>query len=269
MRQRSLAFLIAVLTTLVAPAASAGQEVPFERGIHARLQERNFDVWVVNPTTSAPDSLTLATEVVSLDGSPLLQRNEEVHIKANDIAVVDDLDIAALVRRHGSVLVSLRLFERGNELWSKTYWRGTEGDSNLDVVDVRRTTVHANTAIWNLGDENHVVVLLENKSRTPALGLKLRLIDAEGETLQPAAYSDNDVSLLPGESRRVDIYYPSRLGSKTRVDIHGWNVRAGKVRVAMVQEPVPGTGYPNYYDYTRTWTPPARASSAEVTLPRK
>lgn len=269
MRRSSLAFLVALLTTLVAPAALAGEEVPFERGIHARLVERNYDVWVVNPTMSAPDTLTLSTEVVSLDGSPLLQRSDEVRVKANGIAVIDDLDIAALVRRHGSVLVSLRLFERGSEVWSKTWWRGTEGDSNLDVVDVRRTTVHANTAMWQLGDENHVVVLLENKSRTPALGLKLRLIDAEGETLQPAEYSDNDVSLLPGESRRVDIFYPSRLGSRTRVDIHGWNVRAGKVRVAMVQEPAPGTAYPNYYDHTRTWTPPARASSAEVKLPRK
>jgi hypothetical protein len=269
MRRRSLAILVAVLTTLSAPAALAGTEVPFERGIHARLQERNFDVWVVNPTTSATDTLTLSTEVVSLDGRPLLQRSDEVRVESNGIAVIDDLDIAALVRRHGSVLVSLRLFERGAEVWSKTWWRGTEGDSNLDVVDVRRTTIHANSAMWQLGDENHVVVLLENKSRTPALGLKLRLVDAGGEAMQPVLYSDNDISLLPGEARRVDIYYPSRLGSRPKVDIHGWNVRAGKVRVAMVQQPVPGTGYPNYYDYTRTWTPPARASSAEVKLPRK
>ncbi len=266
MRRRSLACLVTALTTLFAlPALSQEEQVPFEEGVHARLQLRSLDVWVVNPTPDAHEDLKLATEVLALDGRSLMQRTDPVRMRPNDVQVMKDLSIGPLMRKQGSVLVSLRLFERGSLVWSRTYWHGTDGDSNLDVVDVPRTTIHANSVQWQAGDLNVVAVWLENKSRTPALGIKLRLVDAGGAPLEAVRYSENDLSLLPGESRRVDIYYAARPGGRTKVDIHGWNVRAGKVRVAAARSE--STPYTNYYDYT--YTPPARASSAEVKLPRR
>jgi hypothetical protein len=197
-----------------------------------------------------------------------MQRTDRVRAVARQDGVrMPEMQIAPLLQQHGSVLIALRVYEEDKLLSANTFWQ-TSSDGARAVDDVKRTTIHANS--WQvLGtEENRVRVLLENKSRTPALGINLVLIDRKGEALLPAHYSDNGVTLLPGESRHVDIWYPAELNDRPRLDITGWNVRSGKVRIAQVAS---GYGQPqqNYVDYTRTYTPPPRANSAEVKLPSK
>ena len=53
---------------------------------------------------------------------------------------------------------------------------------------------------------------LENKGTAAALSNKLTLVNADGSRILPAYYSDNYVSLLPGETREVEIEYPGSAG---------------------------------------------------------
>ena len=51
---------------------------------------------------------------------------------------------------------------------------------------------------------------LQNKATAVALANKLTLVNAaDGSRILPAYYSDNYVSLLPGETREVEIEYPA------------------------------------------------------------
>jgi hypothetical protein len=57
-----------------------------------------------------------------------------------------------------------------------------------------------------------------------ALENKLTLLDAGGTEVLPAYYSDNYLSLLPGEQRVVTISLPA--GNRTgglRLGLRGWN----------------------------------------------
>jgi hypothetical protein len=52
-------------------------------------------------------------------------------------------------------------------------------------------------------------------------------VNADGSRILPAYYSDNYVSLLPGESREVEIEYPASAASgQPHVNLRGWNLAA-------------------------------------------
>ena len=72
-------------------------------------------------------------------------------------------------------------------------------------------------------------ITLANTGQTPALQAKLTLFDAKGEQILPAYFSDNYLSLLPGETRRVTVRYPQQRGTAT-VRLRGWNIADGEVK---------------------------------------
>ena len=50
------------------------------------------------------------------------------------------------------------------------------------------------------------------------------LIDAQTKSrILPAYYSDNYISLLPGESRTIEIEYPGTAGHNAALTLRGWN----------------------------------------------
>jgi hypothetical protein len=67
----------------------------------------------------------------------------------------------------------------------------------------------------------------------PALETKLTLLDsASGLRILPAYFSDNYISLLPGEVKQITIDYRSTLGQGApKVAIRGWNVPSGTLTV--------------------------------------
>lgn len=78
-----------------------------------------------------------------------------------------------------------------------------------------------------------MIVQLKNRGSSPAIEIKLTLVDSRtGERILPAYYSDNYVSLLPGESREISIGYGSVPGQgQPQLAIRGWNVPSGMLAV--------------------------------------
>ena len=55
------------------------------------------------------------------------------------------------------------------------------------------------------GNTRTALVTLRNKSNVPAPFLRLNLMGADGEQILPVVYSDNYLTLMPGESRSVRV----------------------------------------------------------------
>jgi hypothetical protein len=71
-----------------------------------------------------------------------------------------------------------------------------------------------------------VRVDLKNTGSTAALANKLALINAVDDSrILPAYYTDNYVSLLPGESREIEIEYPAKSATgSAQVALREWNL---------------------------------------------
>jgi archaellum component FlaF (FlaF/FlaG flagellin family) len=83
------------------------------------------------------------------------------------------------------------------------------------------------------GDETTYTVKLTNNGKQASLENKLTLFNKEGKRILPAYYSDNYVSLLPGESQTITVTVPTALvAGESAFALRGWNAIPQTVKVA-------------------------------------
>ncbi|HEV7607908.1 MAG TPA: glycoside hydrolase family 2 TIM barrel-domain containing protein, partial [Steroidobacteraceae bacterium] len=201
--------------------------------VHVQMNLPDYSVTVVNTTREVREGLKLATRVLSLDNRLLASRDDVVDAKANDITQVGAPDIAQMIEAEGVVVVALRLHDAAGKMISdNTYVQGKDDASYQKLNSLAPQTLKFKTSLINFGDERSAAIQVTNNGNQAALGIKLTLVDYQGARMLPARYSDNYLTLLPGESRIVGINYPAKLGGRATINARGWNVRATSVRVA-------------------------------------
>lgn len=130
------------------------------------------------------------------------------------------------------MLVSLKLTDASGALVSENfYWRGKESASYQALIrmpSVPLLVTLSKPAI--IGDDHVVTATLRNTTATPALTAKLTLLDVEGKRILPALYTDNYVSLMPGESKSVVIRYPASQTAAPKIALRGWNIVPTEVK---------------------------------------
>jgi hypothetical protein len=194
--------------------------------VHVQLDLPDYRLTVVNTTQAAQHSLRLHTRVVSLAGRALLTRIDKVDVPANDIVTLDPLDLHKALDKEGVVLVELSLTDaKGALLSSNIYWPsrssadlGRLGKLAGQPLELTATSTKASP------EGTRLKIRLQNRGRLPALMAKLTLLDASGNRVLPAYYTDNYITLLPGESRNVEASCPSNGKECAAVALRGWNV---------------------------------------------
>jgi Ig-like domain-containing protein len=75
------------------------------------------------------------------------------------------------------------------------------------------------------GDADTMTATVANRGSSVAAMIRLAVRDSRGDRVLPAHYDDNYFWLLPGESRRVTLSWPSRLGCShgVRVSAEAYN----------------------------------------------
>jgi hypothetical protein len=200
--------------------------------VHVQMNLPDYSLTVVNTTREQPPRLTLTAKVLTLDGRELSTALHGVDAKPNDMTALPPADIAKHVEAHGMVLVWLRLHDLQGRLVSENiYWPGKDDAAHQQLNTLPQQRVKISATASPVGDENVVAVILENDGKAPVLATKLTLVDHMGTRLLPARYSDNYLTLMPGESRRVLISYPAKLGTRASINLRGWNARPASVRV--------------------------------------
>jgi len=197
------------------------------RPLHVQLNLPDNKLVVLNTTLRDQPGMTVETRVVGLDGASLFTRTDSLDAKANDKTDLPDVPLAPILAQHGAALVELVLKGGdGKEVDRNFYWRGEDEAAYRALDGLARTPLQMAVAPPTRdGDDTLVRVTLANQSRVPALEAKLTLVDGNGTQILPAYYEDNYISLLPGESRTIDIRYAASTPARDpTINLRGWNV---------------------------------------------
>ncbi len=198
--------------------------------IHVQLDLATYDVAAVNNTISALAGLTVSANVFSLDNKLLLHHEEKRDAAANTVTAGFKLDLAPLMTEN-VVLVQLQLKNAHGELLSDNlYWLSSDSTNYRQLNRLPAAQIVA-TATTSAG-KPQLHLHLQNQGATAALETKLTLLDSKGARILPAYYSDNYISLLPGESREITIEYLDA-GKPSQVAIRGWNTASQTVALVL------------------------------------
>ena len=110
------------------------------------------------------------------------------------------------------------------------WWAKEEGTlQELGKLDEAKLTTTAATSAMENGRQ--VRVQVKNAGSVPAVLLKLTLMNsATGERILPAYYSENYVSLLPGEERTITVEFPAG-SERPSIGLRGWNLASSNITV--------------------------------------
>ncbi|MFF4908040.1 exo-beta-D-glucosaminidase [Streptomyces sp. NPDC001260] len=114
--------------------------------------------------------------------------------------------------------------------WAHTDWYYTPTTGYADLkglASMAQVPVSATASTVSSAGTSTTTVTLRNTGggRTPSLLTDVHLVDARGRPVLPVRWSDNEVSLWPGESVTLTVRYRTAdlHGSAPRLRVSGWN----------------------------------------------
>ncbi|MEU6666762.1 sugar-binding domain-containing protein [Streptomyces sp. NPDC046727] len=224
--------------------------------LHIQYSYDNRSVVVVNNRRAAAQGLTAQATLFDTDGTQRYDRT------VTDVAVNGDgaqgtpltlpSSVSGLSRTH---LLRLVLTDAdGKEVsrnvywlstrpdtldWSGTTWYYTPTTSYADLTgltSMAQAPVSATATTGSSDGTSTTTVTLRHtgSGKTPALLTDVHLVDAQGKPVLPVRWSDNQVSLWPGESTTLTATYRTAdlHGSAPHLRISGWNTPEGTVPAA-------------------------------------
>ena len=199
--------------------------------VHIQLNLPDNQLMVINTTRGDLAGLTAHVRVTDLAGRTLLQTERDLDAPANSATKAGDVALAPLMAGSEMVLVALDLIDRQGAVLSRNfYWRGRDPAAYraLDALAPAKLELNAALAAPS-GTDRQVTLVLANTGTSPALAIKLTVLDKAGARVLPAYYADNYVSLLPGERRTLTVQVPS--GSQpAAIGLRGWNTAERTVK---------------------------------------
>ena len=201
--------------------------------VHIQMNESNGNLQVINNQPRPISGATAHLSILNLDGKSVLERDYPVNgpadtaINLGAIPLPKDLSAVYFVR------LQLR-DSAGNILSRNLYWKPNPANGE-DLTPLNQLPVMHLTGTITRHDANGRVLLdvtLTNPGDTMALMAHLQLRrKSSGQRVLPVFYSDNYISLAPGESRTVtiDASEADLKGDTPLVVLDGWNVDVAPV----------------------------------------
>jgi hypothetical protein len=125
--------------------------------------------------------------------------------------------------------VRLTLTRGAEVLSSNLYMRGAEEENYRAIRQLGKARVRSATTVTRQGELWHLTTELENTSAWPALLTRLKVVRSQTrDRILPAVYSDNYVTLLPGDRRTLhtELRHADTRGERPRMVVGGFNVLA-------------------------------------------
>jgi Exo-beta-D-glucosaminidase Ig-fold domain/Concanavalin A-like lectin/glucanases superfamily/Glycosyl hydrolases family 2/Glycosyl hydrolases family 2, sugar binding domain/Glycosyl hydrolases family 2, TIM barrel domain len=197
--------------------------------VHAQLNLADGAVDLINLGDAR--FLKVRTLVEGLDGKTLSDQTSQVKAAADDRTAVAKPDLATLAAGH-TVLVKLEVSDAtGAPVSDNFYWWAADESSFRELNSLPQAMLSATATSEPAKGERAVTVRIKNTGLAAALMIKLTLTDsATGQRILPAYYSDNYVSLLPGEERIVSVAFAAG-DTKPSIGLRGWNAATETIAV--------------------------------------
>ena len=195
--------------------------------VHVQFNEENRGLEVVNNRPEALKDLTVKLRVYSFDGKMDSHRTYPV-AEVPGSSTIKAAQIEVNARISPLYFIKLDLLDAdGNVLSTNFYWQHVAQDQFDGLMDLPAVVLDAQAEASTDGSKTLIKVTLHNDTEHVALLSHLQLHQKKsGKRVLPVFYSDNYLSLVPGEATIVTIEAATKdlQGDQPLVELDGFNV---------------------------------------------
>lgn len=196
--------------------------------VHIQLNEKDWDVEVINNLPAALRQAHATVAIYNLDGSVAYRHEFNVNAAPSEETSLGSFDWPAKLSIVHFVKLELR-DAAGKLLSDNFYWRALPAhpDDFNALGSLPVVKIDAKISRHDAGGKCLLDVTLHNPGSQVALMAHLQLRrNGSGERVLPVYYTDNYVSLVPDETRTISIEAAASdlKGEMPLVVIDGWNI---------------------------------------------
>jgi hypothetical protein len=194
--------------------------------IHIQWNPVYDTIEVVNYNAGNKVGLTAKAQLFNMDGS--VQWEKKTIIDCSEDSTVRCFKLEFPKSLSSVHFLKLTLKENEEIISENFYWRGLEEGNYQALRDLPKVQLNNSTKVSKSGDEWILTTTLNNTSDQPVLMIRLKVVgDNSGERILPVLYSDNYISLMPGEKKHIIIKVKEMdtRGENPEVEISGFNVK--------------------------------------------
>ena len=200
--------------------------------LHVMYNPADGMVMIANNTFSARRNIMLQVTAIDMRGKSTLLT--QVFSEIEPTRSKKFLSIKKAMEELGKaegVFLSLRLLDENQEILSDNfYWLPDSTGNYSGLQQMKKSKIDISAT--NISEGKIRVSIKNAKDNPVAFFNRLSIVNAETrQRILPAFYSDNYVSVLPGEEKIVVIDYTPGKGQKAVVEISGWNVDRMQLQV--------------------------------------
>jgi Exo-beta-D-glucosaminidase Ig-fold domain len=186
--------------------------------LHIQWNPADETIEIVNYSAGNQHGLTARVELLNMDGVVQWTKSAPLDSAEDSMTPVIKMEYpAGLTPVH---FLRLKLL-RGDDVVSQNfYWRGLEAGNYAAIRQLPKVKLETSTRVERQGPTWRLTTELFNSSNHPALLVRLKAVRAAtGDRILPALYSDNYVSLMPGERRTIttELSHADTRGEEPRI----------------------------------------------------
>ena len=170
--------------------------------LHIQWNPLSDSIEVVNYRNSNGTDLTAIMEIFNIDGAVKLKKKIAVDCPEDHIVRCCPMEYPSGLS--GVYFVRLTLKKGSSIISENFYWREQKDGDLKAVRDLPKIKLETKTKTARKGSRYYLTATMINKTKYPALMVKLSVIGSRSkERMLPVIFSDNYISLMPGEKRIV------------------------------------------------------------------
>jgi len=221
--------------------------------LHIMYSYKDNEVDIINSFLKKFDYLTVKADVYNLDGSKKYSNEVTTHVDEDStqhcfaIPQIDGLSDVYFLRlelknaNHETKSINWYwLSKQKDDLdWKKSKWFYTPQSAYADYSSLQNlpsATVSVEQSSVKKENKTEHTITITNTGKAVAFFVHVRVLKNKNkDDILPVIFSDNYISLAPGEIRTIECSYENKDAENTspHVLINGWNVDAAKSKAGV------------------------------------
>lgn len=217
---------------------------------HVAYDYQAQTVYIINHSLDRQGPRKVSIDLIDMNGKSLTSDEINTKTQPNSSKKLGKVPGISKIQDVGFLRLTLSDAKTGKQLsrtvhwlaptvdvlaWDNSTWYHTPVSQYVDFTSLSslapadvKVEVHSRRKGPDVGSR----VVLKNKSDVPAFFIKLAAVDvAADEEVSPVFWSDNYVSLWPGEEVEVDLRFGKKRCGGVGVEFRGYNVERNMVNV--------------------------------------
>ena len=200
--------------------------------VHVQLNESNMAIQVVNNRPETLTGMSVRATIYGFDSKVSGTKTYKVaEVPGSTTLKVAQIDVSSRITPVYFVKLDL-LGSDGQLISTNFYWQNVAQDDFGELMQLPTATLDVTAAARVEGEKTLLTVTVRNPTETIALMTHLQLHGKQsGKRILPVFYSDNYLSLTPGEERTLTIEAATKdlSGDTPQILVDGYNVEVKPV----------------------------------------